>query len=35
MEEIDSKEIGRLIEYLKGKGWTEAQIVELLEYITK
>lgn len=32
---MTSKELYKLIEFLKAKGWTEAQIVEIIEYITR
>jgi len=35
MEELRSTEILKLIEWLRANGFTEAQIVECIEYIHK
>ena len=35
MEEMTMKQVARLIEWLKDKGFTEAQILECIEYISK
>ena len=35
MEEMQDKHIQRLIEWLKSQGYTEKQILECIEYITK
>lgn len=32
---MTSSELYKLIEYLKGHGWTEKEIVKLIEYITR
>lgn len=32
---MTSNELFRLIEYLKGHGWTEKDIVKLIEYMTR
>lgn len=31
---MTTKELNRLIEYLKAQGWTSDEIVKLLEYMT-
>ena len=35
MEEMTMKQVARLIEWLKDKGFTDAQILECIEYISK
>lgn len=35
MDEMSAKQIVRLIEWLRSQGFTEAQIVECIEYINK
>lgn len=35
MDEMKSTEIVRLIEWLKANGFTDAQIIECIEYISK
>lgn len=32
---MTSNELHKLIEYLKAQGWTEIEIVKLIEYITR
>lgn len=32
---MTSSELYKLIEYLKAQGWTEQEIVKLIEYITR
>lgn len=34
-ESMSDTAIQRLISYLRSEGWTEAQILKLLDYITK
>ncbi len=34
-EMMSDKTLKRLLEYLKSIGWTDSQIVELLDYITE
>lgn len=35
MDEMQDKTLERIIEYLKAKGWSDAEIVELLQYLAK
>lgn len=35
MQEMTQHELYRLIEYLKAQGWTDSDVVKLIEYITK
>lgn len=35
MEELKSTEIVRLIEWLRDKGFTDTQIIECIEYMSK
>lgn len=35
MDEMTSKEIARLIEWLKSKGYSPETIIECIEYISK
>lgn len=32
---MTGSELFRLIQYLRDKGWTESEIVKLIEYITR
>lgn len=32
---MQDKTLERIIEYLKGKGWSDAEIVEMLAYLAK
>ena len=34
-EEMQDKTLERIIEYLKAKGWTDTEIIELLTYLAK
>lgn len=33
--EMQDKTLERIIEYLKAKGWTDTEIVEMLAYLAK
>lgn len=35
MGEMQDKTLERIIEYIKAKGWSDAEIVELLTYLAK
>ena len=34
-EEVQDKTLERIVEYLKAKGWTDSDILEMLMYLAK